>query len=141
MATPGVVTAVVLERVAEELRGGASLTAAARAAGVSRESVYYAMRGDRGVFESLARARLVGRLRAIDGAGGVVAARIGDTINVVHQAGCSCERCVTPLRDHFAGLAMGGLVSNKDLRGNLTELAHWSYSIADAMLAERARKQ
>lgn len=70
MATPGVVTAVVLERVAEELRGGASLTAAARAAGVSRESVYYAMRGDRGVFESLARARLVGRLRLIDGAGG-----------------------------------------------------------------------
>ena len=42
------------------------------------------------------------------------------------------------LRDHFAGLAMQGLLSIIDNYTTQTK-ATWAYNIADAMLAERER--
>jgi len=45
------------------------------------------------------------------------------------------------LRDHFAGLAMQGILANaKDLYWDYEKLALTSYEQADAMLAERDKK-
>lgn len=44
------------------------------------------------------------------------------------------------LRDHFAGLAMVGLLANKgDPKDYLVQAACDSYRVADAMLAARSR--
>ena len=43
------------------------------------------------------------------------------------------------LRDHFAGLAMQGLLSSIDNYTTQTK-ATWAYNIADAMLAERSKR-
>lgn len=44
------------------------------------------------------------------------------------------------LRDHFAGLAMQGLLANQDARlMTSTEYARIAYEHADAMLTERER--
>ena len=43
------------------------------------------------------------------------------------------------LRDHFAGLAMQGLLSGIDNYTTQTK-ATWAYNMADAMLAEREKK-
>jgi len=42
------------------------------------------------------------------------------------------------LRDHFAGLAMQGLTVH-NIRESYTEMAEKSYTMADAMLKERAK--
>ena len=41
------------------------------------------------------------------------------------------------LRDHFAGLAMQGMVSTSN---NMNNIAKTAYMMADAMLAEREKK-
>ena len=41
------------------------------------------------------------------------------------------------LRDHFAGLAMQGMVSTSN---NMNNIAKTAYDMADAMLAERYKK-
>ena len=44
------------------------------------------------------------------------------------------------LRDHFAGLAMQGLLNGIDNYTTSTK-ATWAYNIADAMLAERSKRK
>ena len=44
------------------------------------------------------------------------------------------------LRDHFAGLAMRGMLSSSPHAGNCNIYACNAYKMADAMLAERGRK-
>jgi hypothetical protein len=43
------------------------------------------------------------------------------------------------LRDWFAGLALQGLCSLDDAKGDADQYAKWAYQYADAMLAERKR--
>lgn len=46
------------------------------------------------------------------------------------------------LRDWFAGQALAGLLANATLGSEPAgEIARWSYETADAMLAERAKRQ
>ena len=43
------------------------------------------------------------------------------------------------LRDYFAGQALAGIMACRECSGELN-VAHYSYAIADAMLAERERE-
>lgn len=44
------------------------------------------------------------------------------------------------LRDHFAGQALAGVAANPSSGCNSpSDLAHWAYQCADAMLRERAK--
>ena len=45
------------------------------------------------------------------------------------------------MRDHFAGLAMQGLVAYPDDQQNMTyaEMAEWAYAMADGMLKAREK--
>ena len=45
------------------------------------------------------------------------------------------------LRDYFAAKAMQGLVSDSQVDMEFCDMAKWSYSMADAMLAERERER
>ena len=45
------------------------------------------------------------------------------------------------LRDHFAGLAMQGLLSDSKVQAIPAEFAQMSYAVADAMLAERMKEE
>jgi hypothetical protein len=45
------------------------------------------------------------------------------------------------LRDYFAAKAMQGLVSDSQVDMAFCDMAKWSYSMADAMLAERECEQ
>ena len=45
----------------------------------------------------------------------------------------------TELRDHFAGLAMRGMISSSPHAGNCNIYACNAYKMADAMLAEREK--
>jgi hypothetical protein len=45
------------------------------------------------------------------------------------------------LRDYFAAKAMAGLVSDSQVDMAFCDMAKWSYSMADAMLAERECEQ
>lgn len=43
------------------------------------------------------------------------------------------------IRDYFAAQALAGLIANPNNKGSEIEVASLSYSIADAMLRERAK--
>lgn len=49
------------------------------------------------------------------------------------------------LRDYFAAAALRGIATSPSVQNfklqTLNELTQWSYAVADAMLAERARKE
>ena len=49
------------------------------------------------------------------------------------------ERSGISVRDHFAGQALIGLLSDPTLDMNQKQCASWAYGQADAMLAERRR--
>lgn len=45
------------------------------------------------------------------------------------------------IRDYFAGQALAGLLADSNVTGRTDLVAQIAYSIADAMLAERARNK
>ena len=48
-----------------------------------------------------------------------------------------CNNGGMTLRDWFAGQVLAGMMANPEIGGSASELAHYAYKHADAMLAER----
>jgi hypothetical protein len=44
------------------------------------------------------------------------------------------------IRDYFAGLAMQGLISQRNFE-DTKEISEWSYKLADAMMKERSEEE
>jgi hypothetical protein len=62
---------------------------------------------------------------------------ISQAITWLHQ---HAEGSANELRDHFAGLAMQGIVTRPPSGAHQRDIAEAAYMLADAMLAERVKK-
>lgn len=52
-----------------------------------------------------------------------------------------CHQPGMQLRDWFAGLVLHGMVTSKATMNTLGEVAEYAYTVADAMVKERAKNQ